>query len=40
MTVVETSGFLREAAAALTDAERIELLSFLATNPEAGDVMP
>ena len=40
MTVVETPGFLRDAAAALTDAERIEVVSFLATNPEAGDVMP
>jgi len=39
MTVVETPGFLREAAAALTDAERIEVVFFLATNPEAGDVM-
>jgi hypothetical protein len=40
MTVVETPGFLREAAAALTEAKRLEVVSFLATNPEAGDVMP
>jgi mRNA-degrading endonuclease RelE of RelBE toxin-antitoxin system len=40
MTVVETPGFLREAAAALAETERIELVSFLAANPEAGDVMP
>jgi hypothetical protein len=40
MTVVETPGFLREAAAALTEAERTELVSYLAANPEAGDVMP
>jgi hypothetical protein len=40
MTVVETPGFLREAAAALTEGERSELVSFLAANPEAGDVMP
>ena len=40
MTVVETPGFLREAATALTDGERTEVVFFLATNPEAGDVMP
>lgn len=40
MTVVETPSFLREAAASLTDAERTKVISFLARNPEAGDVMP
>jgi mRNA-degrading endonuclease RelE of RelBE toxin-antitoxin system len=40
MTIVETPGFLRDAAAALTEKERTELVSFLAANPEAGDVMP
>jgi hypothetical protein len=40
MTVVGTPRFLREAAAALTEEERIELVSYLAANPEAGDVMP
>lgn len=40
MTVVETPGFLREVAAALTEEERTELVSYLAANPEAGDVMP
>ena len=40
MTVVETPGFLREAAAALTEEERAELVSYLAANPEAGDIMP
>jgi hypothetical protein len=40
MTVVETPRFLREAAAALTEEERAELVSSLAANPEAGDVMP
>ncbi len=34
MKVVETPTFLREAAGALTEAERIELVSFLATNRE------
>ena len=40
MTVVETPGFLREAATALTDDERTEVISFLAANPEAGGIMP
>jgi hypothetical protein len=40
MTVVETPSFLREAAVALTEHERTELVSYLAANPEAGDVMP
>ena len=38
MTVVETSVFAREAAAALTEEERTELIAYLAANPEAGDV--
>ena len=40
MTVVETPGFLRDAAAAFTDEERTEVIDFLAANPEAGDIMP
>ena len=40
MTVIETPGFLRDAAAELTDEERTEGISFLAANPEAGDIMP
>ena len=40
MTVVGTPGFLRDAAVALTSKERDEVLSFLAANPEAGDIMP
>ena len=39
MTVVETPGFIRDASAALTDEERTEMISFLAANPEAGDIM-
>ena len=39
MTVVETPGFIRDASAALTDEERTDMISFLAANPEAGDVM-
>jgi len=40
MTVVETPGFLRDSAAALTEQQRSELVSYLAANPEAGDIMP
>lgn len=39
MTVVETPWFLRDAASALTEPERRELVAFLAANPEAGIVM-
>lgn len=39
MTVIETPAFVREAAAALTDRERVELITFLAANPQAGDLM-
>ena len=40
MTVLETPGFLRDAAAAMTDQERIAAIHFLAANPDAGDLMP
>lgn len=40
MTVVETPGFLRDSASALTEQERSELVSYLAANPEAGDIIP
>jgi len=39
MTVVETPGFVRDADAALTDEERTEMISYLAADPEAGDIM-
>jgi len=39
MTIVETPGFLREAAA-LTGEERPEVILYFVQNPEAGDVMP
>jgi hypothetical protein len=39
MTVIETPGFIREAANAFTDPERLELIGFLAANPEAGELM-
>jgi len=38
--VVETPAFLRNSAAALTERERSELVSFLAPNPGAGDIIP
>jgi hypothetical protein len=40
ITVVETPGFLREAAGVLSDHERVLLIGFLAANPDAGDIMP
>jgi hypothetical protein len=39
MTVVELPGFIRDAATTMTESERIEMVSFLAANPEAGDIM-
>ncbi len=40
MTVVETPTFIREASAVLDEVERAQLISFVAANPEAGDLMP
>lgn len=40
MAVVETNAFLREARTALTDQERADLVLYVASNPEAGDVIP
>ena len=34
MTVVETPGFLRDAATAMAESERDEVVSFLAANPD------
>lgn len=39
MTVLETPGFLRDATAALAEDERAEVVSFLAANPDAGDII-
>jgi hypothetical protein len=39
MTVLETPGFLRDAATALAEDERAEVVSFLAANPDAGDII-
>ena len=39
-TVAETPSFQRDAAAAgMTEAEKTELITYLAANPEAGDLM-
>ncbi len=40
MTVVETPAFLERAADILTDSERADLIAYLASNPEAGKVIP
>ena len=40
MTIVETPTFLKSAKVLLTDAEKDELLFYLANNPLAGDIMP
>jgi hypothetical protein len=40
MTVVETAEFLRHAERLMSEAERAELVIFLAANPEVGEIMP
>jgi len=40
MTVVETARFLKDAKPMLSDSEREELVTFLGTNPQAGDIIP
>ncbi len=40
VTVVETAAFLRQADAIWTDADRRELVDFIAWHPESGDVIP
>jgi hypothetical protein len=39
-TVCETPTFVAEAAKLWTEVERLEFISWLAANPEAGDVIP
>jgi hypothetical protein len=39
-SVVETAEFVAGARRVLTEAERLELIDFLAANPRAGDLMP
>jgi len=40
VTVAETPLFVRQAAAVWGDDERFEFISFIAANPEAGDLIP
>jgi hypothetical protein len=40
MTVVETREFLKRAKPLLADSERAGLVAFVASNPEAGDIVP
>jgi mRNA-degrading endonuclease RelE of RelBE toxin-antitoxin system len=40
MRVIETQDFIAAADRLIAESEREELLAFLATNPEAGDVVP
>lgn len=40
MAVVETGEFLERASSLMSDEEREELVAWLASHPEAGDVMP
>ncbi len=40
MTVVETDRFLRDASQLMPEAERMNLVAFVAANPESGDLIP
>jgi hypothetical protein len=40
MAVVETEAFLERAKAILTESERARLVAHLASNPEAGQLIP
>src|ERR1035438_4216494 len=40
MTVVETREFLRHAERLMPDSERQELVAFIGSNPEAGEMIP
>lgn len=40
MTVVETVRFLKDAEGLLPESERVRLVEFVGTNPEAGDLVP
>lgn len=40
LTVVETPTFQKQAADVWNETERMEFISFIASNPEAGDVIP
>ena len=40
MTVVETERFLKDTRLLLSDDERAELVAFIGSNPEAGELVP
>lgn len=40
ITVAETSIFVRQAAAVWDDEQRLEFVTYIAANPEAGDLIP
>ncbi len=40
MTVVETDRFLRDAHQLIPEAQRMDLVAFVAANPRAGDLIP
>ena len=40
MTVVETGRFLRDASQLMPEADRMNLVSFIAANPESGELIP
>jgi hypothetical protein len=40
MVVVETETFLERAKAIMTETERADLVAYLASNPEAGKLIP
>jgi mRNA-degrading endonuclease RelE of RelBE toxin-antitoxin system len=39
-TVIETPTFQKQVADVWTEADRLDFISFIAANPEAGDVTP
>lgn len=39
-TVIETPTFQKQVADVWTEADRLEFISWIASNPEAGDVIP
>jgi mRNA-degrading endonuclease RelE of RelBE toxin-antitoxin system len=39
-TVIETPTFQKQVAKIWTEAERLEFIAWIATNPTAGDVIP
>ena len=39
-TVIETPTFQKQVADVWTEAERLDFINWISTNPEAGDVIP